>query len=843
MRRRKSVLPLIVAAVVVVSVMGVSTGNARGMFACCPGGGGGGGGSGGGGGGGASDVAVLVLVSPNNGTVDIGGESYSNEQYAVVATNTSYSISAQPNIGYSFSAWVETGVTLGSKTAYSTTLEVKTTAGSPTLTMDLVTGGFFNVTVKVSPADGEVRILGPTPTSELALVVGNGQVAHLYSAGTYLIQALPFSNYSFGSWSGSSNVDLESASSALTNLTSAGPWESLTGTLTLTLKASPWLKISFYAAGNPGTIVLWNSVDNVTENFTNGSVGYLPAGAAMTLTAQLEPGYQFDQWYAPGETVGNASNQSTSAVFVAGAPGSVTLLTIPPNGTLVNWTGYVANYSSPVNEVTANFTVPGLTFNANYAGFTADESMEGVAIGGLGNYQTSVEGGLGQWLLPNGTTVQFMFMDELENWSNPDYDWYSSAECWYPGWYYNAVIDDQAPAPSGCEVGVDSAGAVPYYYAEPSPDQTVSVQLTYQAIGDEAEWTMSFSWPSGNVRGNNLLEPSAGNDVYWRAPTPSGEATWFVEIPNPYLAWNYNWVYLAPPTFQAATTFSGEGVQLASGSSTVAVASLSSAPLSELSSAWTEPFGSDIVTYLASPLGSAGSFHVPLAALLACATCTNSQTVSYPTSNATSYILQSEPTRGMVGWLSTVGVVGSGTSIDPDGTVDAEVSSLSSGLSWGRIALQAGYEWSSVKVPATGYYQMLYSWSVSWPFVNAYTDPSCLDPALFIPLGFDFAWGAVGVTDRVTESSPASITVDASTPTVEQDWSTCGWFFWGPAGQATITVVQELYLVHGNSYNISSYLSLQAYTLAVGIASAAIIMQASGDLTAVSITPQLVLSA
>jgi hypothetical protein len=833
MRRWKIALQLAVSVVLIVSMLGLSSGNARAMFACCPGGGGGGGS------GGSDYVAVLVLVSPSNGTVNIGGATYSNDQYAVVATNTSYEISAQPNLGYSFSKWVESGVTLGSKTDQSTTMDVTSAAGSPTLTMDLVTGGYFNVTVKVSPADGAVRIVGPTPASELGLVVTNGQVAHLYSAGTYLVQALPSVNYTFGSWSGSS-VDLESTASAFTNITSPDPWETHAGTLTLTLTASPWLKISFYAAGDPGTIVVWNSVDNDTENFTNGSVGYLPAGVPMTLNAQLQPGYQFDQWYAPGETLGNASNQSTTAVFVGGAPGSLALLAIPPNGALVNWTGYEANYSLPVSEAAANFTVPGLAFNPNYAGFDADVSMEGIAIGGQDNYQVMVEGGLGQWLLPNGTTVQFMFMNELENWSSPDYDFYSGAECWYPTWYWDLVVDYQAPSPPGCEVGVDGAGAGAYYEAEPSPGQTVSLQLTYQTIDDLAEWTMVLTWPSGDIRGNNLLDATAGNEMYWRSPDPAGEATWFVEIPSPYLPWDYSWIYLAPPTFKAATTFSGESVQLDSGSTTVTVPSLSGGPLSELTSAWTEPFGSDIVTYLASPLGSTGTFHVPLAALLACSTCTNSYTVPYPTSNVTGYILASESAKGGVGWLGTVGVVGSGTSINSDGTVNAEIASDSDFLSWGKIALQAGYEWSSVTVPATGYYQVLYTWSVSWPFINVFTDPIAC--ATFT--GVDYAWGAVGVTDRVTEAGPASVTVGDSSPTVEEDWSACG-AFWGPAGQATITVVQELYLVHGDSYsyNISSYLSLQAFTAAAGAASATIIVQASGSLISVSITPQFILDA
>ena len=222
-----------------------------------------------------SQFAVNLSSNPSTGGTTTGGGSFNS--------GASVSVTATPNVGYTFSNWTEGLIVVSSGSNYTFTI-----SGNRTLVA--------NFTAIVSTYTLNVTAVSGT-------VVKNPNQATYNSGVNVVLTATPATGYVFTSWSGDATGS--------------------TNPLTVTMNSNKNITANFTAVVNAYTL-------NVTA--VNGTVVKNPdqptynSGLSVQLTATANSGYTFTSW--SGDATGSVnpltvvmnSNKNITANFTLNAP-------------------------------------------------------------------------------------------------------------------------------------------------------------------------------------------------------------------------------------------------------------------------------------------------------------------------------------------------------------------------------------------------------------------------------------------------------------------------------------------------------------------------------------------
>ena len=293
-------------------------------------------------------------ITANAGT---GGSASGSDTYTY---NTSCTVRATANTGYTFSNWTENGSVVSTSANYTFTV-----TGARTLTANF-TPNPYNITATANPTAG-----------------GNITGAGTYNYNTSCtLTATANTGYTFSNWTENGSVVSTSANYTFT----------VTGARTLTANFTP----------NPYNIT---ATANPTAGGTITGAGTYNYDATATLTATANTGYHFVNWTENGSQVGTAGN-TTYTISNIQANHDITAnferntMTLTAEGDIWTYNGQ-AHTATVTPEVTAGTTlyyritpndqwstnVPSITnvgtlhvyakaTNANYADSYADCMLE-----------------------------------------------------------------------------------------------------------------------------------------------------------------------------------------------------------------------------------------------------------------------------------------------------------------------------------------------------------------------------------------------------------------------------------------------------------------------------------
>jgi len=174
--------------------------------------------------------AVTFYTSTGTGSITCGSNTYSSGQtYYEANVPHSYSVTANPPAGYSFSSWSTSGsVSVASGSSQSTTLTI---SGPGSITANFQAVQQYDITFYVrsgpNPAAGSVTLGGRTFT--------DGQVGS-FSAGLYSLSATapsPSDQWQFFTWDWGGSITISDCDAQST---------------TATVSGVGWIKAVFYAA-------------------------------------------------------------------------------------------------------------------------------------------------------------------------------------------------------------------------------------------------------------------------------------------------------------------------------------------------------------------------------------------------------------------------------------------------------------------------------------------------------------------------------------------------------------------------------------------------------------------
>ncbi len=265
-----------------------------------------------------TESAVTFTDSPTSGEVIVTPSALYNSSVTSVTVSSGstlelpagvYTVQAAPGYGYNFSSWSgATGLALGATESISTWIVVPASGGS-----FQVTAGFqsspssdpleliaFNLATR-SFGGGEVKFASVVSTSTEATVPA-------VLVGTYSLDAVPASGFSFQGWRYWASSVLTSASNLTTIALEAGVTNAGTGSsevIALFLPHAVPVTLQVSGGVDPGQV----NVNGVT--YSDNSVVDLLPGATYLLSAVPSSGYLFSGWTASPSTAGSLASPAS----------------------------------------------------------------------------------------------------------------------------------------------------------------------------------------------------------------------------------------------------------------------------------------------------------------------------------------------------------------------------------------------------------------------------------------------------------------------------------------------------------------------------------------------------
>lgn len=322
--------------------------------------------------------AVGLTASPAIGGVVAGQGTF--------ASNSSVTVTAVPNTGYTFTSWTENGTVVSTSPSYQFTI-----TGNRNLIANFtaIPLGNFAVNLSSSPAAG-----GTTTGSGAYLIGSSVTVVATANAG-----------YTFVNWTENGNI--VSTSSGYQFIIIANR------TLVANYRLIPAAQFAVTLTSSP-----------VAGGSTDGEGSY-PSGTSVTITSANNPGYTFTNWTdkttglvvstSPGYTFALAGNRAFVANFslntytltvtaVNGTvtrtpsqtnynPGTLVTLTAVPNAGY-SFTGWSVDATGSTNPLTISMT-SNKNITANFAALPAVGIGPGVInLGGAGDFGILTKAGI-----------------------------------------------------------------------------------------------------------------------------------------------------------------------------------------------------------------------------------------------------------------------------------------------------------------------------------------------------------------------------------------------------------------------------------------------------------------
>jgi len=280
---------------------------------------------------------VTVQANPANAGGVTGGGSF--------AADSSVTVTATANNGYTFANWTENGTVQSTSPNYSFTL-----AANCNLVANFTANSVITYTIAVGASPGA----GGT-------VSGGGTFA---SGSSQTVTAAASSGYTFANWTVNGSV------------------VSSSGSYTFTVTGNQTLAANFTVTYTVATQINPAKAGSVTGG------GAFAAGTSLTVTASANSGYIFTNWTESGIVLTASPNYS---------------FTLATNRNLIaNFTAISVTTNATTNSVT--YTV---TSSAGNNGSVSPNGPQTVASGGSMAFTAAPAGGyqVNQWLV-NGTVAQ-----------------------------------------------------------------------------------------------------------------------------------------------------------------------------------------------------------------------------------------------------------------------------------------------------------------------------------------------------------------------------------------------------------------------------------------------------
>lgn len=308
-------------------------------------------------------IANFIAVVPGNFAVNlssnptVGGTTTGAGSFV---ENTLRTVTAAPNIGYTFSNWTEGGLIVSNAASYSFTLTAnKSLVANFTINTYSLAANGVNGTVSKNPNQtifdyGSIVQLTPTPNLGYSFVSWTGDafgtsnplsvtmdanktITATFELNTYTLNVSALNGSvvktpSQATYNHGSSVQLEATPATGFTFTSwSGDATGTTNPLTVNMTSNKNITANFTAI--VGSLTLNVTAVNGTVTKSPDLVGYL-SGASVLLTATPNVGYEFTSW--TGDASGNAStvtvlmnaNKNVTANFTlttAQGPGTIDL--------------------------------------------------------------------------------------------------------------------------------------------------------------------------------------------------------------------------------------------------------------------------------------------------------------------------------------------------------------------------------------------------------------------------------------------------------------------------------------------------------------------------------------